>query len=262
MANLVKQLLQPVAIVWLILIVVCIWQIYRRQHRSACINGLMVFGLFLFGCTPLSGYLLSTLEKPYVCENIDVLPEADVVVVLGGMVRGSSIEPTGFDVSEAADRILTGLELIRLGKAKHLIFGGGSFGPRAHPQSEYSVLKPWIERWELTNVRVSHLGMLENTHDEADKVASMMADEKWEIVILVTSAWHMRRAKAVFRTAGVKVIPVGCDFMGYSPNPATSFRERYTLVPSSGRLNRLRIYLHERIGWLYYYSRGWIKPNS
>ena len=137
MANLVKQLLQPIAIVWLILIVMCVWQIYRHQYRWASINGLMVFGLFLFGCTPLSGYLLSTLEKPYVCENLDVLPEADVVVVLGGMVSGSSIEPTGFDVGDAADRILTGLELIRLGKAKHLIVGGGAFGPRAHSESEY-----------------------------------------------------------------------------------------------------------------------------
>jgi uncharacterized SAM-binding protein YcdF (DUF218 family) len=260
MANLVKQLLQPVAIVWLILIVMCVWQIYRHQYRWASINGLMVFGLFLFGCTPLSGYLLSTLEKPYVRENLDVLPEADVVVVLGGMVSGSSIEPTGFDVGSAADRILTGLELIRLGKARHLIVGGGSFGPRAHRESEYSVLKPWIERWELIDVPISHLGMLESTREEADKVASMMADKKWEIVILVTSAWHMRRAKAVFQTAGVKVIPVGCDFMGNSQNPATSFGERYTLVPQSGRLDGLRIYLHEWVGWLYYRSRGWIKP--
>ena len=262
MANLVKQLLQPIAIVWLILIVMCVWQIYRHQYRWASINGLMVCGLFLFGCTPLSGHLLSTLEKPYVRENLDVLPEADVVVVLGGMVSGSSIEPTGFDVGRAADRILTGLELIRLGKARHLIVGGGSFGTRAHRESEYSVLKPWIERWELIDVPISHLGMLQSTREEADKVASMMVDEKWEIVILVTSAWHMRRAMAVFLTAGVKVIPVGCDFMGNSQNPATSFGERYTLVPQSGRLDNLRIYLHERVGWLYYRSRGWIKPRK
>ena len=262
MANLVKQLLQPVAMVWLTLIVMCVCQIYRRQYRWACINGLMIVGLFLFGSTPLSGYLVSTLEKPYVRENLDELPEADVVVVLGGMVSGSSLEPTGFDVGSTADRILAGLELIRLGKAGHLIIGGGAFGPRAKRESEYTVLKPWIERWELVDVPVSHLGVLASTYQEADKVASMMEDEKWETVILVTSASHMRRAEAVFRTAGVKVIPVGCDFRGNYHNPAASFGEGFRFTPQAGQLQNLSLYLYEQIGWLYYRSRGWIKPNN
>jgi len=262
MNNFVKQLLQPVAMVWLILIVMCVWQIYRRQYRWACINALMIFSLFLFGSTPLSGYLLSTLEKSYYCENLNELPEADVVVVLGGMLSGSSLEPTGFNMSSSGDRILAGLELIRLGKARHLIVGGGSFGPGADRESEYTVLKPWIQRWELVDVTVSDIGILISTRDEADKVASIMEDKKWETAILVTSAWHMRRAEAVFRTAGVNVIPVGCDFRGYYNNPAASFGENYRFGPQIDHLDSLRLYLYERIGWLYYRARGWIKSNN
>ena len=253
MDGLVKQLLQPVAMVWLILIVICIWQIYRHQYRWALVNGLMIVALFLFGCTPLSNYLLWTLEKPYVCKNISELPRVDVVVVLGGMVNRSSIEPTGFGVGSAVDRILTGVELLRLEKARHLFIGGGT---------EHAVLKSWIERWELVNVPVIHSGGLNSTREEADQFAAMMEDEKWETVILVTSAWHMRRAEAVFRTAGVKVIPVGCDFAGYSQNQAASVGEPYTLVPQSGSLNSLRIYLHEHVGWIYYRLNGWIKPSK
>ncbi|MDC0319209.1 YdcF family protein [Verrucomicrobia bacterium] len=202
------------------------------------------------------------MENPYVCENFDELPEADVVVVLGGILSGSSREPTGFNVGSAADRILAGLELIRLGKAEHLIVGGGSFGPSAKRESEYTVLKPWIESWELVDVPVSHLGILANTYEEADKVASMMEGKKWETVILVTSASHMRRAEAVFRTAGVKVIPVGCDFRGNYYNPAASFGESYRFVPQSHQLQKLSLYLHEQIGWVYYRARGWIKPSN
>ena len=251
MANLVKQLLQPVAVVWIALIIMCIWQIYRYQYRWAFLNGLIIFALFLFGCTPLSNYLLWTLERSYVCENLDKLPTADAVIVLGGIVSDSPLEPTGFGVGSAIDRILTGVELVRLGKASHLAIGGGS---------KHAVLKSWIERWELVDVPVIHPGGCNSTREEADQFASMMEDEKWETVILVTSAWHMRRSEAVFRTAGVEVIPVGCDFRDYSQNQTVSYGVRYTLVPQSDSLNSLRIYLYERIGWVYYCLRGWIKP--
>ena len=65
MANLLKQLLQPVAMVWIILIVMCVWQVYRHQYRWAFINGLIIFGLFLFGSTPLSNYLDGQQYKFY-----------------------------------------------------------------------------------------------------------------------------------------------------------------------------------------------------
>ena len=48
MADLAKQLLNPVVIIWIILIGMCVWQIYKRQHRWAAINGGMVLFMFLF----------------------------------------------------------------------------------------------------------------------------------------------------------------------------------------------------------------------
>ena len=37
MATLIKALLQPVAIVWLGLLALCVWQIYKRHYRwAAC----------------------------------------------------------------------------------------------------------------------------------------------------------------------------------------------------------------------------------
>ena len=85
---------------------------------------------------------------------------------------------------------------------------------------------------------------------------------EWKSVMLVTSAWHMRRAEAVFQSTGVRVIPVACDFTGFYPSPNSSFFGHCLLFPQAGRLDVLRMYLQERIGWLYYRSRGWIKPGN
>ena len=119
-----------------------------------------------------------------------------------------------------------------------------------------------MHRWKLIDSPVLHLGICANTHEEALKTMEMIKLKGWRSVYLVTSASHMRRSEAVFRSAGIKTIPVACDFQGYPPSGEWRFSERYTLLPQSVRLNLLRVYLHEQVGWLYYRSRGWIKAGK
>ena len=83
MAALIKALLQPVAIVWLGLLALCVWQIYKRHYRWAAVPGALFLFVFITGSSPLAGYLLAGLEAPYARTNWDDLPKADAVVVLG-----------------------------------------------------------------------------------------------------------------------------------------------------------------------------------
>ena len=252
MADLVKQLLHPVAIIWLILIAMCGWQIYKRQHRWAAINGGMVLFLFLFGSTTISSKLIGTLEKPFIGGVIDGNATADAVVVLGGYVSGGDEELTGIDASEAFDRILTGIELVRAGKADRLFVGGGLFKTDDDKKSEFSVIEPWIRRWDLTDVPIDTLGDSGNTYGESQAVRKLMDENGWSKIFLVTTAWHMPRARAVFESSGVEVIPVGCDFRSIP-------KGKLKVFPSSGRLESLQIFLQEKVGWMYYRSKGWIR---
>ncbi len=249
MADLVKQLLQPVAIIWIILILMCVWQIYKRQHRWAAINGGMV--LFLFGSTTLSSNLIGTLEKPCIDGNAT----ADAVVVLEGYTSGGDEELTGIDASEAFDRILTGIELIKAGKANQLFVGGGMYRLNDGRKSEFSVIEPWIKRWDLTDVPIGTLGDAGNTYGETQAVKKLMDENGWSKIFLVTTAWHMPRARAVFESSGVRVIPVGCDFKSITQGTLKVF-------PSSGRLDSLQVFLTEKVGWMYYRSKGWIRLEA
>ena len=255
MADLVKQILQPIAIVWIILIVICGWQVFRKQYRWAAINGAMVLFLFLFGSTSLSSRLVGTLEKPYSKRTVDDNATADAVVVLGGYTSGGDEEPTGIDAHKSFDRILTGIELIRAGRAERLYVGGGIFRLGDTRKSEFSVIEPWIKRWELTDVPIGALGVSGNTYGESQAVKMLMDEKGWSKIFLVTSASHMPRAQAVFESSGVKVIPVGCDFKSI-PNGKLKF------FPQSDRLDLLRIFLHEKVGWVYYRSKGWIRLEA
>ena len=252
MADLVKQLLQPIVIIWIILIAMCGWQIYKRQHRWAAINGGMVLFLFLFGSTTISSSLIGTLEKPYIGETIDGNTTADAVVVLGGYTSGGDEELTGIDAHEAFDRILSGIELIREGRADRLYVGGGMYRSNDGWKAELSVIEPWIKRWELTDVPVDTLGDSGNTYGESQAVKKLMDENGWSSVFLVTSAWHMPRAQAVFESSGIKMIPVGCGFRSIP-------KGKLKVFPSIGRLESLQIFLQEKVGWMYYRSKGWIR---
>jgi uncharacterized SAM-binding protein YcdF (DUF218 family) len=263
MAYLVKQLLQPVVIVWIALIAMCGWQIYRHQRRVALISALLAFGLYLAGATPFSIWLLAGLEKPYVNMAESHGQKVDAVVVLGGYLSGGQRrEPVGFDVSRHFDRLLTGMEMVRSGRSDRLVVGGGSIRQGNTQISEYELVRVWLEGQKLGTVTMWDLGVCANTREEAEKVFGLMKDHQWESVLLVTSAWHMRRAKAVFQTAGVKVIPVACDFTGFYPSPNSTLLDHYLFFPQAGRLDALRMYLQERVAWLCYRSRGWIKPGA
>lgn len=255
MADLAKQLLQPVVMIWLVLIAMGGWQVYRKQYRTAAVNGAMILLLFLFGSTTLPDWLLGTLEKPYLNIKLDANATADAVVVLGGYTSGGEEEPTGLDAGEAFDRILTGVELIRAGRAKRLYVGGGNFEIDSGVKSELSVIEPWLKRWNLTDVPIATLGDSGNTYGEARAVKKLMEDNGWDKIFLVTSAWHMPRARAVFESSGVVVIPVGCDFRSVPGGSQVFF-------PQSARLGLLRIFLQEKVGWMYYRVKGWIRLEA
>ena len=255
MADLAKQLLQPVVMIWLVLIAMGGWQVYRKQYRWAGVNGAMVLFLFLFGSTTLPDCLLGSLENPYLNSKLDANATADAVVVLGGYTSGGEEEPTGLDAGEAFDRILTGVELIRAGRAKRLYVGGGNFEIDSGVKSELSVIEPWLNRWNLTDVPIATLGDCGNTYGEARAVKKLMDENGWEKIFLVTSAWHMPRARAVFESSGVVVIPVGCDFRSV-PGGSQFF------FPQNSRLGLMRIYLQEKVGWMYYRSKGWIRLEA
>jgi len=255
MAGLVKQLLQPVVIIWIILIAMCVWQLIKKEYRWALINGCLVSFMFLFGSTPLSSWLIGTLEKPYLNTFLDDNATADAVVVLGGYTSGGDEELTGIDASDSFDRILTGIELIREGRADRLYVGGGMTGTGENKKSEHSVIGPWIKRWNLTDVPVGTLGNSGNTYGESQAVKKLMVENGWGKIILVTSAWHMPRAEAVFVSSGVYVFPVACDFKSIPGDPMKFF-------PQSGQLLNMGIFLKEKFGWVYYRLKGWIRLEA
>ena len=87
---------------------------------------------------------------------------------------------------------------------------------------------------------------MENTADEAVAVKELISPSKR--IILVTSAFHMYRAKRLFEKQGFEVIPYKVDYKANRDNKNTIM----DFLPSANNLELTETSIREIIGRMYY----------
>jgi uncharacterized SAM-binding protein YcdF (DUF218 family) len=228
--------------------------IFRR--RRAVLAGLCV--LYVFSI-PLTGdFLFHVLERG--TERIPARESrtADAIVVLSGAGvvekgKGKVIE------WDDPDRFFGGVQLFHAGKAPLLVFTGGWLPWNAGARPEGELL---VEQAVLHGVPADcavTTGRVSNTEQEADAAAQLLRELQKNRgdegttprVLLVTSAYHMRRARSLFERAGVEVVPFPVDFRN---SPAGNF-SLPALLPSASGLIASETALREIYGRFYYWLR-------
>lgn len=256
----VVTLLEPVGFLWAALVVLTGLLLRRRERRLAAFAGGLALLLWIIGATPLPGSILATLERPWVGVQRAELPTADVIVLLGGYGAPSREEVGRLHFNAGADRAVVAVELVRLEKAKLLVVGGGGFTLNGERFAEADLLKGMLDERKFTSAEVISLGGCKNTRHEAEKVAKLAQERGWKRILLVTSATHLRRATAVFRTTtGLEIVPVPSAFV---TSASIVTQPSFDVIPRSHGFGKLDAYLHEQIGWLVYRRRGWISAED
>jgi uncharacterized SAM-binding protein YcdF (DUF218 family) len=207
------------------------------------------FGLlFLIFCSLpiISNKLIFFLEKDYSRKEISNVSKADAIVVLSGMV--STIKTNGkisYEFNNAVDRILSGIDLFKEDKASFLILTNGKMPwSLGIPEGEY--LKEFSIKFGIPKESILLTDNVQNTDQEAKAVAKLLNTNKANI-ILVTSAFHMPRAKKVFEATNIKVIPFAVDFK--TPIKKITIID---FIPSANSLKDTSHFFREMIGRLYY----------
>jgi uncharacterized SAM-binding protein YcdF (DUF218 family) len=252
----VLLLIEPVGLLWVSLIVLSVLLFRKKMRWLGVFTSLLVAGMTLCGGTDFPGWLLRNLERPWAGMKIESLPVCDAVVLLGGGAEPARFEMSGVHLTKGGDRVMMALELMRQGKAPVLCLGGGGAEFDGTVVSEAERVAAWFSAWNLpTNAEVVSFGVNRNTRDEAEKTAALVKSRGWKRVILVTSAFHMKRAAATFRKVGVDIVPAPCNFL---TTISTSDGPWDVNVPSWSGCEKISIWMHEIIGWQMYRRRGWI----
>ncbi len=140
--------------------------------------------------------------------------QADAIVVLGGMLTWVPSKQGLVTEWGDPDRFFAGVDLMVAGRAPILIFTGSKFPWDLGLEAEGHVLKRYAQRMNIPADKIWVTADVQNTEQEAVEVGKLLKAPSGESkkIILVTSAFHMKRAKMLFVKLGLDVGPYSVDF--------------------------------------------------
>ena len=208
-----------------------------------------LFGIIIliFCSLPIiSSKLINYLEKDYILQDALTIDNADAIVVLSGILKTIKVnDKLKYEFDDGVDRILSGIDLFKNNKASLLILTKGRLPwSLGIPEGEY--LKEFAVKFGVPKESILLTDNVQNTDQEAKSVKKLLNSNDAK-VILITSAFHMPRAKKVFEASNIKVIPFAVDFI--NSHQKLTFMN---FIPSADALNDTSLFVREMTGRLYY----------
>jgi len=225
--KIVGAFLNPLGIGLVLLIASLICAILKRRHPTSLLPApypllpipspllpilLSLFWLWFWSTGAVGRWIGLSLEREFPPQLAEQMPEADAIVVLGGGTWTATNSCPYVELLPGADRAWHGARLYKAGKAPKVF---------VTCESDARVLADLGVPREVITVN----DKARNTEEEARFVAGAMKGSREQgvgsrgqgvgnpKVLLVTSAWHMRRAKLMYEkyAKGVEVIPAATD---------------------------------------------------
>ncbi|MFM7732522.1 MAG: YdcF family protein [Cyanobium sp.] len=260
LSKLLPQLLYPLGLAVLLQLAALVG---HRRRWAPWASGTGLALLWIAASPWLSRQLVWGLEEQASRLTPASLPRADAVMVLGGGLRPALPPRRRVEVAEAGDRLLTGVTLMREGKAPWLLVSGGvvSFTRTDPAPAEAMSAARLAAELGVPPQRILLSETARNTAEEAAALARISRQRGWRSVLLITSATHLPRSLATFRRrTDLTIVPVASDYLlpersalG-SPTPASV---ALSLLPSADALALTTLVLREHLGSVFYRLRGW-----
>ena len=253
--------------------------------------------LYLFSNGITAGILMQIAEAGYLPRTLTQIPSAEAIVVLSGMLDQRPGLPLG-EWTDSADRFEGGLDLLGAHKAPVVVFTGGAVPWQPQVKPEGDILKERAVHRGFSREKILVTRNAGNTAQEAEAVkelcdllpaissspgfSALDLESKFRPtgcgkkhihaqvggtrsvvrktrIILVTSAFHMRRAKRLFEQQGFAVEPFPVDFQSAS-FASTPSDQVLKLLPRAQFLARSELAFRELLGRVYYGLRALFEP--
>ena len=232
-----------------------------RTRFIACALAL----LWVSGTRPVALTVARSLEWR-VLPPVDrpIVPQGEVIVVLGGGTRTRTYPRPISEVNDAGDRLLYAAWLYKQGAAPRILVSGGTV-PLLGP-SKIAEAESMTELLNLMGVPAEAIIMEEksrNTYENVVESKKILEAEGLTDIILVTSAMHMPRAQAIFAKQGLSVTPAPTDFSvtkedwAFLAEPDVG-SQLLNLLPQADNLALLTKAMKEYVGMAVYWLRGWL----
>jgi uncharacterized SAM-binding protein YcdF (DUF218 family) len=234
----------PPGLFILILTISGLWLCIRKSYKVGIFN-LFVGGLIWFASiTPVSDFMMRPLEAGF---TIPKDPKGDVIIVLGGGAYDHvrDLSGTGFPAGESLGRLVTAARLQKSMKTP-VIVSSGQVNPQRGAEAP-------IARRLLTDLGIPHDKVIAETKsrdtiENARYTQVLCRKLGYKNPIVVTSAYHMKRALLSFQKVGLTVQPFPANFRTGKKRPYVW--EDY--LPNLPALETFSAAMREYIGLVFY----------
>lgn len=244
----------PLGLSIAILVLVTLAQLFSGRLKTAFVLLLVTGGLWLSSTQRASQWLIWTLERDYPEQAMGMIGKADAIVLLGGALTPPTHPSSHPNLHEGADRILHAVRLHRAGKAPRVVISGGQLPWEGAPRTESEVMADLLVDWGVPAEAISVEKASANTYENGLYTKAILKEQQIERVLLVTSAFHMPRAMAVFEKAGVQANPAATDHLG----SVDGGDDLLAWMPDPWALYVTTLAFKEYVGMAYYRWKGWI----
>jgi uncharacterized SAM-binding protein YcdF (DUF218 family) len=219
----------------------------RKKARK--VNFSILLFVLLIAFFPLGDWILRPLENSI---KLEAPPSVDGIVMLSGDEQPLLSETRGVpSLGSATARYLKFAMLAREYPNAKLAFVGGSGYLHEDGKTPNGVIaRRVLQALGIDEKRLIVEDKSRTTFENAVNATEIVKPAKSENWLLVTSAFHMPRALACFRTQGWNVFPAPSD---YSTTPSFRLDPRFALTQ---HLAELSTALHEYFGFLLYWLQG------
>lgn len=233
---------------------ILLWAILTKKQNRRKWLIVAVFCLsYILGNTFLMEETARTWELP--ATQSDQLKDTfDVGIVLGGYASYDTLV-SRIQFHESSDRLWQALNLYKTGKVKKLLLSGGS-GSLLHKDDTEAnrvynfLLDLGVKKSDIL-MEVKSKNTRENAVESAKLIQRYSPDAK---CLLITSAFHMRRALGCYKKVHLDVVPYTSDFIA---GPRRWDPDKL-FIPSAYGLDTWNKIIREIIGFYTYKVMGYL----
>ncbi len=206
-----------------------------RKRLAKWLGGITIAWLWLWA-TPIMTWIVGApLESEFLVDGkvpaVETFPDAEVIVLLGGSMGSDTNVSPYAEMCTSADRVWQAARLYKAEKAEKII----ATGDIAEASTLDLLLDFGVGKDDIVFMDA------QNTEQEAKGIAKRGCKK----ILLVTSAWHMKRARLMFEKYApeIEVICSPADFEN-----TCRANQGFSIIPNPDVFALNSVALHEWVG--------------
>ncbi len=201
--------------------------------------------LYLVSIGPTKDVLILPLENRYPVPSWNEMRDADAIILLGGgaIEHAPDIDGQGALTGDSLQRLVAAYRLHAVLNKPIILSGGAISGEK--PEAEISA--EVLHRLGVKQQFIVTETKSKDTKENALYAGEICRKRNWNKIVLVTSAYHMRRAVMLFSKFFDHIVPYPTDYKTQRKN-----YDYWSFLPDASNLESTAAAVKEYLGIAYY----------